>query len=126
MSTQPVQDQNQKRDAGKVVISLVWDGYRALVAMARVLEFGQWKYKGRCGWQKVDNAVARYADALGRHYGDFIEHGPAHLDICPKHEGVRPKECTDCSGLPTIAHLFCDAMFLTWFTVTKDPGRPWI
>lgn len=117
-------NQTQKRDAGKPMMSRF--PLRACIPVVRVLEFGKWKYDRWGGWQLVDNAEERYTDAFFRHVADLQEFGLRHLDICPSHNGERPTECRECSGLPTLAHAVCDAVFLLWFTVKADPGQPWV
>ncbi len=101
-------DQSQKKDAGKPQMSRF--PWRAVTPVVRVLEFGKWKYGAWGGWQKVDDAEARYTDALARHAADYFD-------------GVRIDHE---SGLPTLAHLLCDAVFLLWFQVKTDPGQPWL
>lgn len=117
-------NQLQKRDAGKPQMSRF--PWRAGIPVVRVLEFGKFKYGEWGGWKKVDNAIERYTDALFRHVADLAEYGLDHLDICESHNGDRPFDCRDCSGLPTLAHAVCDGLFLLWFAVKKDPGQPWL
>ncbi len=57
-----------KHDGGKTRPSLVLGGFaRALEAVAEIGTFGARKYCDH-GWVKVPNGVARYTDAMLRHY----------------------------------------------------------
>ncbi|MBT8448261.1 MAG: hypothetical protein KJO69_01140 [Gammaproteobacteria bacterium] len=56
-----------KADQGKPRLALVLDGFRnALTEVGRVGTFGANKYSDN-GWKHVENARARYRDALYRH-----------------------------------------------------------
>lgn len=57
-----------KLDAGKVEVVRGAISYfpRALLAVARVSQFGSRKYSWK-GWEQVRNGIQRYWDALGRH-----------------------------------------------------------
>jgi hypothetical protein len=98
----------------------------AFWATVRVLEFGKHKYGKWGGWKAVDQAEERYTDAFFRHATELAERGMTARDICAAHNGNRPRDCGECSGLPVLAHAVCDAVFLLWFTCKTDPGQPWI
>lgn len=85
-----------KLDTGKVEMSLLMQGCAyAVRKVAEILTFGAKKYT-RNGWQTVPDAERRYTDALYRHMNAI-------------HSG----ELTDPeSGLPHMAHVACNAMFL--------------
>jgi len=55
-----------KLDAGKIRAGLLMQFPRALGAIASIATYGAAKYT-EGGWQSVENGVARYTDALGRH-----------------------------------------------------------
>lgn len=82
-----------KYDSGKPRMSLLPP--HALTEMAKVMTFGASKYKAH-SWKQVENAQERYLDALMRHAIAYV--------AC---ERVDPE-----SGLPTMAHIMCDAAFL--------------
>lgn len=95
-----------KYGASKPQPSLV--PYDAIAWLARVLEYGAAKY-ARGNWQKLDSEADRIKllDALERHVGEF-KNGLANgekltLDVE--------------SRMPTIAHVLCNAAFLTFFVV---------
>lgn len=57
-----------KLDAGKLMAGLVLGDFaRALTEVSRVGTFGARKYTPH-GWIEVDDGVARYTDAMVRHY----------------------------------------------------------
>jgi len=57
-----------KFDDGKVRMGLVIGGFsRALVGVGVVATFGAAKYSDN-GWKHVDDGVARYTDAMHRHF----------------------------------------------------------
>lgn len=82
-----------KYDSGKPRMSLVPP--HALTEMAKVMTFGACKYKAH-SWKDVENAQERYLDALLRHAIAYVAG-----------ERIDPE-----SGLPTMAHIMCDAAFL--------------
>lgn len=95
-----------KYGAGKPQPSLV--PYDAIAWLARVLEYGAAKY-ARGNWQKLDSEANRIKllDALERHVGEF-KSGKA-FDVESK--------------MPVIAHVLCNAVFLTYFLVRDGiPG----
>lgn len=95
-----------KYGAGKPQPSLV--PYDAIAWLARVLEYGAAKY-ARGNWQKLDSEADRIKllDALERHVGEF-KSGKA-FDVESK--------------MPVIAHVLCNAVFLTYFLVRDGiPG----
>ncbi len=93
-----------KYDSGKPRISLVPP--HALTEMAKVMTFGASKYKAH-SWKQVENAQERYLDALLRHAIAYVAG-----------ERIDPE-----SGLPTMAHLMCDAAFLIELDMLNDNGR---
>ena len=90
-----------KYDGDKLRYSLIPPS--ALKALAEVLTFGAVKYAPN-SWQLVENAEERYLDALIR-----------HLEAYRSGERLDPE-----SGLPHIAHLLCNAAFLSYFD-SKEP-----
>lgn len=90
-------DQTKKADAGKLRMELI--PAEALEALAEVLTYGANKYSAN-SWQTIDDAVARYSGALMRHYTAFRK-DPASVD--------------EESGIEHVKHMFCNAMFLTFF-----------
>lgn len=98
-------DQSIKADGGKLRPSLF--PWRAINPVLRVLEFGALKYAAH-SWQCVE--PERYVDALQRH---VIEWGERL-----RTEGIL---CTDAeSGLPTLAHIACNALFLLAHPLVKS------
>ena len=67
-------DQRYKRDAGKPRMSLLFQFPRALKEVVRAAEYGAEKY-GERTWDKVENGVPRYLDAMMRHPFDAAEAG---------------------------------------------------
>ena len=92
-----------KSDIGKRRFSLVPVG--VLAAVVDVLEYGAHKYAPD-NWQTVEDGEKRYYDALLRHLFAWKE-GEA-ID--------------DESGLPHIAHVAANALFLVWFDL-RGRGR---
>ena len=91
----------QKHDAGKIRMDLL--PFEALEAVAEVLTFGAKKYTDD-GWQRVENAGARYRAATLRHF-------------CADQKGEkRDPE----SGLLHAAHLATNALFILWFEIQKE------
>ena len=84
-----------KHDAGKTRPSLL--PWSALQPVIDVLEFGAKKYSAG-GWKKV--SPERYREALLRHAMAYAED---------------PEGADADSGLPHLAHLACNALFLLWF-----------
>ena len=69
-----MQDQSQKRDAGKMDPLLIEEDLAyALEAVNAVLEYGKAKYGSRGGWKSVD--MQRYHKAWGRHRRDRMKFG---------------------------------------------------
>jgi hypothetical protein len=82
----------KKFDQAKPDWSLfVWDAAECVV---RVLEFGSRKYE-RDGWARVPDGQRRYVNAALR-----------HLIAWTRGERVDPE-----SGLPTLGHACCSALF---------------
>jgi hypothetical protein len=90
-------DQSLKADGGKLRPSLF--PWKAINPVLRVLEFGAKKYKPH-GWQGVE--AERYVDALQRHVIEWSDRVRTEGILCLDHE----------SGLPTLAHIACNALFL--------------
>jgi hypothetical protein len=74
----------------------------AIQEVAAVMTFGANKYADD-GWKTLPNAEGRYTGALLR-----------HMVAIQSGEELDPE-----SGLPHIAHVACNAMFLTHFQITK-------
>jgi hypothetical protein len=89
-------DEGHKFDDNKLRYDLVPP--IALEGIVKVLTHGAVKYAPN-NWQLVPDAKARYTAALMR-----------HLEAWRKGELVDPD-----SGLPHMAHIGCNAMFLAWF-----------
>jgi hypothetical protein len=90
------------------------DGIRGVVA---VLRFGAKKYKAN-SWQVLQDAEARYTKALLRHLVDIQEHGLLHRDLNEKGEAD-----ANHSGLLSIYHVCCDALFLAYFATKKAKAQ---
>jgi hypothetical protein len=84
-----------KHDNGKLEWSLL--PIKPIQWLIKVLMYGKAKY-GANNWQMLDNFNNRYYDALQRH-------------ITAWKDG---EECDKESGLPHLAHAFCNILFLTW------------
>lgn len=82
-----------KYDSGKPQMGLL--PLHALTEMAKVMTFGAGNYKAH-SWKQVEKAQERYLDALLRHADAYVSG-----------ERIDPE-----SGLPTMAHIMCDAAFL--------------
>lgn len=92
---QPVVRAGKKDDAGKPMLELLpWD---ALVivgqVMTQVVASGRYS---RENWRNVENWRQRYLGAIQRHIADY------YMGVRIDHD----------SGLPTLAHVACDALFL--------------
>tara|TARA_R110000850_G_scaffold148827_3_gene271127 strand:- start:3126 stop:3572 length:447 start_codon:yes stop_codon:yes gene_type:complete len=90
-----------KYDVGKARMELL--PLAALEQVAAVMTFGANKYADN-GWKQLANADSRYTGALLR-----------HLTAIQGGEVLDPE-----SGLPHIAHVACNAIFLTHFEVNKE------
>lgn len=75
----------------------------AIQEVAKVMTFGANKYAAH-GWKSLENAEDRYTGALLR-----------HLTAIQNGEKVDPE-----SGLPHIAHVACNSVFLTHFYLEKE------
>lgn len=85
-----------KFDGGKARVDLLVDGVpNALTGVAEVLTFGAQKYETH-SWQQVEGGPERYKAAMLRH---LLAHSKGEL--------VDPE-----SGLPHLAHLACNALFI--------------
>jgi len=93
--------------ACKLMSSSVWlfPG-NGVLRVTEVLTFGAKKYAAN-QWQKVPNAVERYTDALYRHWLMCLGGEVNDLE----------------SGLPHLAHLACNAMFLLHFREETPDGQ---
>lgn len=95
-----------KDDTDKVRVGLMVEGFaRALKAVAEISTYGAKKYS-EGGWQYVENGVARYSDAMGRHW----------LAECTgeKLDGE--------SGLTHAAHLAWNALARLELLLRQDPS----
>ena len=70
--------------------------------VVKVLTHGAKKYSPR-GWQKLDNPIRRYTDALYRHLNKW-------------HQGETHDPETGCHHL---AHAVCNLMFMMYFSMTR-------
>ena len=101
MTKQSPNDIGRKDDLGKLRYDLLPPN--ALREVAKVLTYGAAKYAPN-NWQAVDDAKARYAAALMRHF-----------------EAWRDGEILDPdSRLPHLAHVVCNALFLLWFELKGE------
>jgi hypothetical protein len=94
--------EGRKDDKGKRRWSLL--PWRSLAVVVDVLMFGAQQYADH-NWQKVERPRERYSDALQRHFFDW-------------RMGVKVDPD---SGLPTLGHMACDALFLLAFDIGFDP-----
>lgn len=86
-------DAGRKDDKGKRRWSLF--PWRAAEHVVKVLEYGADRY-GAQNWQNVERGQCRYAEALQRHLIAWWE----------------GEDTDEESGLPHIAHVACNALFL--------------
>ena len=86
-------DQNAKKDAGKLQITLV--PTRIIEDIAEVRGFGVMKYKDPDNWKRVE--IQRYRDALCRHLLAYIRD---------------PKSVDEESGIPHYKHMACNMAFI--------------
>ena len=87
--------EGRKDDNGKLQWSLVpWD---AMAEVVKVLMYGANKY-GAQNWKQVPNGLSRYGDALLRHVIAYTQGNEKDLE----------------SGLPELAHIATNALFLLW------------
>jgi hypothetical protein len=100
-SYSPMQEtsEGRKADIGKLRYSLLPPSIWQVI---RVLEYGARKYAPD-NWKKVPDAETRYFDALHRHLAAW------------RAGEVNDEE----SGLPHIAHVACNALFLLHFHTLK-------
>lgn len=92
--------QGRKNDLSKTRWDLV--PLVAVEQVAKVLTFGAVKYEAN-SWQRLENAESRYQAALLR-----------HLTLWQDGEAIDQE-----SGLPHLAHVACNAIFLLWFEIKK-------
>ena len=98
-----------KFDNGKPQWSLLMHGCRdGLAGVVAVLGMGAKKYAAN-SWQKLENAEQRYTDAMYRHLHSIAEHGLLHKD--------------EESGLLSVYHVCCDALFLACFATWKAKAQ---
>lgn len=96
--------EGRKNDAGKPRWDLV--PLIAVEQVAKVLTFGAAKYAPN-SWQRLPDAKGRYLAALLRHLASW-------------QEGERKdKE----SGLPHLAHVATNALFLAWFDLQPQAAK---
>ena len=102
-----IQDQTQKRDAGKFdPLMIDEDLANALEVENAVLEFGKEKYGMRAGWMQVD--MQRYASAAARHRRERMKYGIDDRD---------PE-----TNLVHIAHEIINLQFLLEMHIRANPG----
>lgn len=92
-----------KRDKGKRDWTLLDPLRKYVEQVVDVVVFGAQKYTPH-DWQKV-RPTSRYRAALERHWYSYVQG-----------EKVDPE-----SGLPTLAHVICSALFLMWFDENEHP-----
>jgi Domain of unknown function (DUF5664) len=93
-----------KRDSGKAPMSLLAAVYRPLQEVARVLEFGNRKYKSIRNFRHVPNGEQRYLDAALRH-------------ILSRADGER---LDSESGIDHLAHATCCTLMALWFATQEE------
>lgn len=92
-------DMGLKFDQDKLQYSLM--SIHAIEEMLKVLQYGAKKYGAR-NWEK-GLKYSRVIDATYRHLGDYLK-------------GIRIDPET---GLPTMAHVMCNIMFLLHYELTN-------
>ena len=103
---------SKKYDIGKPRHSLLPKG--AIAEVIAVLEYGASKY-GTDNWQQLPDFDVRYYDAMMRHVEAWWDNGELNASD---------------SGLPHLAHIACNALFLLWRQKSKksrdeaDNSRP--
>lgn len=96
-----------KDDNGKIRVGLMVEGFaRALEAVAEISTYGAHKYSDG-GWQHVPKGVARYSDAMGRHW----------LAEC------MGEKFDDESGLTHAAHLAWNALARLELLLRQDSSQ---
>lgn len=94
-----------KYDDGKPLVGTMLNVFpNALMAIGKVIEFGTHKYPDPNNWKKVENASARYQDALMRH---LLKH-------CM---GIKIDEET---GQPHLAHVAWNALAILELYLMKE------
>lgn len=94
-----------KFDGGKLLFSCLTRGLAyPLKAVAAVLTYGAQKYAAD-SWQTVPDAERRYEDALDRHLNAW----------------KMGEKFDEESGLHHLAHAACNALFLLWFQMKREP-----
>jgi len=104
----------EKKDFGKPRMSLL--PFDALMEVAKVLEFGAQKYSPD-NWKKVPNGFERYSDALLRHYAES-----QNLEI-DQTEWSEEDDLDEESGLLSLAHLACNALFILHFKLKEREAK---
>lgn len=103
-SSSTIPDVGRKDDDGKAPWHLV--PWRELSSVVDVIAYGAKKY-GEWNWQGVELSRDRYFAALSR-----------HLVAWRMGERVDPE-----SGLPHLAHVACNALFLAWHDRREETSR---
>lgn len=99
----PPKSLGAKFDQGKLLTMPLFRGLAiVLTAICAILSYGAQKY-AEDSWQSVPNGRKRYEDAFGRHQ---LARGAGE---------VYDEE----SGLPHIAHMICNLMFILWFEIKE-------
>lgn len=98
-----IEKKGHRLNAGKPMLSMILGARKALIGIARVLEFGAIKY-ARDDWKKGLDPLETM-DSLLRHASAYCD--GEYLD---------PE-----SGLPHVDHIACNALFISHHT-NRDTG----
>lgn len=92
-----------KRDQDKAPLQLLSCVYRPLADVARVMAFGNQKYRDVRNFRTVKNGRDRYLAATLRHVLAYLDGEPLDPE----------------SGLSHLAHGACDLLMAAWFDPPK-------
>jgi hypothetical protein len=96
---------DKKYDTGKPMVGLMKKDFSlALIAVAEITSYGVKKYNQPGSWRLVENAEARYEDALGRH--DLALH---------------TEQCCSESSLSHLAHRAWNALATLQLHLERQP-----
>lgn len=99
----------KKFDQGKMIYRPLMRGLvLAVEAVSAILNYGAQKYE-EDSWQSVPDGRKRYEDAFYRH----------------QIERNKGQTYDDESGLPHLAHMICNLMFLLWFEIQEGIITNW-